>query len=291
MIKDQLTKIVMQESLVEKKSTRISIEQANISEINNIYLGTGVSTATDLSVGTPFDVLSMILLAEKVRRATNNETIYHNIADTHALTNKFPAEKVQAATLTQKNNISRITKSLGLENYEVILSSEFHNLKDYADIVSRLEVEAHEYVKYEVADIEFFRKTRNAGIKIGWAIKSDTQTKFDEVFFDKYYQQVFGNSIISIYSVSGKRLDDKAPNAAPYILTERELETRIQLSSNEDVEKKLANADCSPTTLKMMKNHLKSITRLYQELIEQLEGNIEEKTNYIIQKITGSKND
>ena len=283
-MKDKLMKIIMQESLINRKPTIESIKNSTIEENNkSIYLGTGLSSSKKVSIGTPFDLLSMILIANKVKNEIGSTTIYHNIADLHAATNNFTNKELEEALKKQEENITKITESLDIKEYKILKSSQFHETEEYQKIISKINIDKHKYVQKEIADIEYFRQQKKAGIKIGWSIKSNS-TSFDEVFFDKQYKEIFGNKIISIYTVPGKRLDDKAPNAAPYILTEDEINSRIIFKENEQVAKKLNENDCSKQTQKTVKKYLTAITRLYQETIEPLEGNLDNKISYIISK-------
>jgi hypothetical protein len=285
-MKDIIKKIIMQEKLIEKEPTLNSIGLYKKTNVNNIYLGTGLGNHQEMSIGFPIDLLSMILTAEKIRRITGGE-IYHNIADNHALTNDFDFEKIKILSEKNLNDLTRITKNLNLEKYNIFQSSKFHRSNEYNQILSGINIKEHAYVQKELADIEFFRQVHNTNIKIGWAIKGKDKTNYDEVFFDNIYTKTFGNQIISIYTTLGKRLEDRRPNAAPYILLENDLEKRIHFQQEKNTKEIIQDSNCNTTTKNIFKNYLKGLVRLYEQVIEPLNGSVEKKTDQIILKVRG----
>ncbi|MFH1840860.1 MAG: hypothetical protein ABH807_01770, partial [Candidatus Shapirobacteria bacterium] len=50
-----------------------------------IFFGTGLTTPKTITKGVPFDVLSMILGAELLKRQIKMKKVIHLIADTHAI--------------------------------------------------------------------------------------------------------------------------------------------------------------------------------------------------------------
>ena len=67
----------------------------------SIYYGTGLTTPKAPSIGLPFDVLILVLVAERMRTLLGLTEIHHHIADTHALTNSF-CTKEQVDAMAQE---------------------------------------------------------------------------------------------------------------------------------------------------------------------------------------------
>ncbi len=282
-------KMVQNEPLLEVKPSIEGIDQ-RLQEIErpSIYYGTGLCTPTDLSQELPFDILSMILLAEKLKKSLGLDQIYHHLADTHAKSNpQFNPQEIDSLANKTKEALLRITKNLELTGFNVILSSEFDNTQKYKQLLEKAETNEHEYVKREITDIEWYRQEKKAYIKLGWIIQAtETNLGFDERIFDREYRKVFDSGVSFLYLKAGRTLDKSRPKASPYIHIPGE--QRILLVKGEGVKEKLANAEkeFGEKNLGGARKYLISIVREYENLYGPL-GTIpiEDKISAIIERV------
>jgi hypothetical protein len=290
--KDLLTiykNIIQNESLVEVRPSVEGINPDSLTSDGSIYYGTGLCTARELSDALPFDVLGMVLVAEKIRRGTGMKTIYHHIADTHAKSNRlFKDEDVNYQAASVKRTLERMAKNLGIKNFEVLLASEFDNSEEYAEIYRNIKTDKHEYVRREVADIEWYRNYKRVNVKLGWIIQAtETDLGFDERVFDREYKTIVGEGLSFVYLKPGRTFDLSRPKVSPYIHVPGE--ARILLKANENVKAKIVETEerLGDKHLGGARRHLANIVRLYEKLFGSL-GNIpfEDKIQTIIDNIT-----
>jgi hypothetical protein len=76
-------------------ATKEGIKGVTLTKDGSIYFGTGLCSHTEMSHGVPCDILSMILNAASLKKKLGLKSIYHNLADSHALSNNFPFEEVK----------------------------------------------------------------------------------------------------------------------------------------------------------------------------------------------------
>lgn len=288
--KELLKNLVMQQSLIEKTATVSSIElMSDDVNVNNIFLGTGVSNPQELSQGLPFDFLMYPLVAAKIQKTLGECHIHHLIADSHAMLNNFSKREIRKVAINYRKIIEDIVGNLNVENYHIYLSSEVATDKNYLTLLEHIKDSnfANEYSRFEAADVEYFHLTRDALLKLGWKFKGES--KYDEVSFDTDYNKRFGNSVFSIYTTCGKRFDDKKPNAVPYTLYKAEMDLRIIINKDEDVLKKVTSQKCSIQTKQMLENHYKGLIRLFEDMYNKVPDNFKttwEKIQFINQFIT-----
>lgn len=285
-----LKRIIMQEPLIDRKSTLHSIEGIpdNIDNFN-IFFGTGISNPNGLSIGVPFDFLLYPLLAAKLQKKLTNCEIHHLIADNHALINNANKKDIRKLAASFRKSVEDIVNNLGIENYHIYLASEIATDTTYKKLFESLNVvnNENEYFRFEATDIEYFHRTRNVQLKLGWKFKGNGNR--DENIFDKTYTKNFGHGVFSVYTSSGKRFDDKKPNAVPYTLYQSEINNRIIIDKNEDVLQKVKSQNCSDQTINMLKKHYSAIVRLFCEVCRRVPdsfGTIWDKLQYINQFIT-----
>jgi tyrosyl-tRNA synthetase len=282
---DKVSAIVKNEYLIETKpSLQMLGKSLNSQEgkEKSIYYGTGIATPEALSIGLPFDILGIAFLNEKIRREAGFHKVYHHVADTHAKTNVWAkAEEVEKKGKEVQATLTKVFKNLGLDNFEVILSSSFDQKSDYEQLLEEFKTsDKHDYVKHEMADMEWYRREKNVVLKTGWIIQAkETRIGSDERLFDREYRKFKGEDSMSfIYVKAGKTLDPDRPKASPYIQIPGE--NRLLLEKNEDVRKKFEIAkDKTPSTI----NHIEEIIQLYEELFGSLgDLTIEEKVEAIL---------
>lgn len=285
-----LRKLLQNNALVEAipSVTGINPEAVEIPD-GTIYYGTGLSTSKELSVALPFDVLSMVLVAERIRRALGMAGVNHFIADTHAKSNNlFPDEVVDRRAKETREQLLRVFDNLGLGKFSVLLSSEMDETAEYQKIYNQIITDKHEYVRREVADIEWLRRFKNLTLKVGWIIQaSETNLGFDERVFDREYQVLMGKPMSFVYLKPGRTFDKSRPKVSPYIHISSE--TRLLLKPGENVKEKLAAAEqvWGDKHLGGVRGYFTDIVRDYEKLMGTL-GNIsaEEKIQAIIDKAT-----
>ncbi|HEY1064056.1 MAG TPA: hypothetical protein VGE30_02025 [Candidatus Saccharimonadales bacterium] len=267
---EKVVKLIRNDALIEgEPSLQFLNEDVFVEPGGSLYYGTGLTTPNAISVGLPFDTLGMMLTAEKVRRAGQFDKVYHHIADTHAKTNNWidhaavdhVAENVVATLDVVKQN-------LGLEGFVFVRSSSFDTSNEYNALVQAFDSsDEHEYVRREMADMEWYRTHADVRIKLGWIIQAkETEMGFDERRFDREYLRFHPGQMSFIYTKPGRTFDTSRPKASPYISVDGE--PRLLLAPNEDVAAKFASQN--DPGLGGAKKHLESIVRLYESLFGNL---------------------
>lgn len=287
----ELIKILNNSSLIEAEPS-IKGLTSNIDEHQggSIYYGTGLTTPRAMGVGLPFDVLGMILTAEQLRRAGQFEGIYHHIADTHAKTNDWidPNEVDQRAA-SVRSTLDKVAANLELPDFHVVLSSEFDSRPEYLGILASFEESPeHEYVKREMADMEWYKQQHGVALKLGWIIQAkETGLGFDERLFDREYLRLRGPELSFVYAKAGRTFDKSRPKASPYIQIAGE--RRLVIDPVEDAKLKIdeAIAALGDETLGGAIKHLNNIVRLYEKLYGNLgRVSLHEKLQTIIDRVT-----
>ncbi len=285
--------LIPNEGLIEQKPTlkATNLEALEAKPRGTIYYGTGLTTPKEISVGLPFDVLGMILVAERIKKTLGLKEIFHHVADTHAKTNEWiDSEEVDRRAKITKEMLLKVAKNLDLEGYNVVLSSEFDQTPEYNDLVEyfKKNSQEHEYVIREMADMEWYRTKHGTTVKMGWIIQaSETEAGFDERLFDKEYSRIKGDQLSFVYTKPGRTLDLSRPKVSPYIQIAGE--NRLLLEQGEDVLHKIEEAAerMKDPHLGGAKKHIGKIVRIYEKLYGSL-GKIplEEKIQTIIDKAT-----
>lgn len=234
----------------------------------SIYYGTGLTTSRAPSIGLPFDVLILILGAEKLRRQFGLDRIYHHIADTHALTNPFcTPEGVAVMAAEYRKVIGMIAKTANIP-IEVCLSSEFDRTPKYEEILGRVQTEKTEYVRRELTDMLWYRETHGVRLKLGWLLQAgESELGFDERLYDREFRVRCDEHMSFAYVVAGRTLDPKRMRASPYIAVPDE--RRILFKPGEDVRAKVDQAlpDWgADKTMGGLVRHLSGILRLWDRL-------------------------
>lgn len=234
----------------------------------SIYYGTGLTTSKAPSIGLPFDVLILILGAEKLRRQLGLTRIYHHIADTHALTNSFcTPEGVAAMAAEYREVVGKIAKAANIP-IEVRLSSEFDRTAEYEALLGRVVTDKAEYVRRELTDMLWYREKDGVRLKLGWLLQAgESELGFDERLYDREFRARCDEHMSFAYVVAGRTLDPKRMRASPYIAVADE--RRILFKPGEDVRAKVEQAlpDWgADKTMGGLVRHLSGILRLWDRL-------------------------
>ena len=152
----------------------------------SLFFGMGGGSKA-LCKGLPFDVLSMILTAEKIRKKLNIKKCRILLANKITYTNiprnkEFSVESIDKIMNAEKEILLLVLKKFNMENnWEVIMQTELEKyinpklLKEYNDIVKNADetdfVGGHHY-SIEMADIYSMVGTGSGGIKLGWFIRN-----------------------------------------------------------------------------------------------------------------------
>jgi hypothetical protein len=253
-----------------------------------IYYGTGLCTPKHLSRGFPFDLLSMLLVAEQIRRTLHLRQVIHLIADSHALnTRPDDGPAIAALAVQQRDFLQSLVKNLGFDSFDVLIASEFDHLPSYTRILDQVPADENEYIRREITDIEWLSRERGLCLKVGWIIQAkETSLGFDERVFHRRYLELVESPMSFVYAQAGRTLDKKRPKAAPYIVSNPE--KRVVLKGGEQVAVKLtqAESELSARQTARLREYYSAIVALFEQLVEPLNmiDLLEDKMQYIIQK-------
>lgn len=292
-----LMKLLSNSALIEAgPSKEFIVEDSFMEPGGSLYYGTGLTTPNAISRGLPFDLLGMMLSAEQIRRSAGLERIYHHVADTHAKTNEWIShDEVDDIAKRTVETVETIKKGLGLTALEVVLSSSFDETAEYGAMVEGYDAsEEHEYVRREMADMQWYKEKYDVRMKLGWIIQAkETDLGFDERRFDREFLKFHPRELSFIYTKPGRTFDPSRPKASPYITIENE--DRLVLSPDTDVRQVFQQANNGDPNLGGAKKHIQSIVRLYEDIygnlgkIEKGGLQLEDKVEAIINHCFGGK--
>jgi hypothetical protein len=291
--RQEIENVIKNEALIEMQPSLEGMsDNINLVEGGAIYYGTGVSTPKYLSVGLPFDVLGMIMIAEKIKRKAGLKDIYHHIADTHAKTNDWAdPDAIDKRAASVREVLTQVAANLKLEGFHIMLSSEFDNMPEYQELLAHFQSsDKHDYVKHEMADMEWYRTHHNVAVKAGWIIQAtETNLGADERLFDREYKTFMGDRLSFLYTKPGRTFDISRPKASPYIQIPGE--NRLLLDPNENARAKIEESVQRTGDFELggARKHIKSIVRLYESLFGQLDRGLEleDKVQAILNKSFG----
>ncbi len=279
---------IKKESLLHDEPTfkRMSIEQITSKLRGSMYYGVGLTTRTEKSIGMPFDILIMILVAELLRRELDLTRIYHHIADTHALTNKHMSENVvHILSKDHEDIISSIVSILKIPLRPIKASTFDSNLK-YKEILDKIKTDKGEYAQRELADILWYRSRYNLRLKLGWLIQARTKKYgFDERMFDDEFLKLIDDRMSFAYTISGKTLDSNRPNVPPYIAIAKE--NRIMIDDDKSVKQRF-DQNTNKDMDRNMRIHLERILKLWDQICPEKiadGGDVIERTQAVINLI------
>lgn len=248
-----------------------------------------------LCKGLPFDVLSMILSAEKIRRTLNIKKCIILLANRITYTNisrnkEFSVDSIDKIMYAEKEILLHVLKKFNIEkNWEVIMQTELDKyinpnlMKEYNNIVNAADetdfVGGHHY-SIEMADIYSMVGTKSGGIKLGWFIRNvDTINGgyiMDEQPFHARYVMLMAklgikNKTSLAYVNAGAKLfpgpTGQLEKESPYICYKQS--NRLLLSPFEKpIEKlKLATENGGGFQYKYYRQYISGIIDLFERLI------------------------
>lgn len=263
-----------------------------------VYVGFGVAGRKGISVAVPVDMLALIVVAIEAYRAVMADGITFLIADTHARrTGDYDARTIARAAHRRRHIIHRACEALGVPYPHVFLASQIENDPLYVALVKEATLLAKgdgEYFVRESADIEFFRRAGDVGMKVGWTLASSSKSvgRFDEQAFDRFYLEMFpgGGQMRFVYASPGRTLDPTKPKAAPYL--DFENDARVLIDGGEDVRGKLDGC-AHESTRKAALDYYGAIVESWEELAgSPLDGDtVIEKVENLIRTVTAGMED
>ena len=239
---------------------------------NSLYFGIGLANGHGASQDLPIDVLSMILVAERLGVERKKVIV---IADIHSRLNRRKAVNPEAfdkdlkyLTTHYKERFNRVVDNLGFGGWKIILAS---TLFDYSALFHQAhqnqECRERLYTEMELQDIDFLRTQAKVNLKIGWAF--DSSGNLDEAHFDRLHKQEHPESDMSfIYVKPGITFNPMKMRMSPYFCDDKN--ARIGLLWHDNVEKKFARARerWGEQGISAYRNYLKSLVRLFDSVVE-----------------------
>lgn len=287
----ELDWIIEQDHLIERVPSKLGLKEVCVTPENcGLYFGMGGGNKM-LNKGLPLDVLSMVLIGEKTRRAMKTKASIL-IANEITKTNPFGEERIERVMSTEQEVMSALVEVFGFDRWNVVnqttlfMDSKHRQFVHFANqrlplIYEKLFGKKTNHVYHfaiEMADIHHF--VGKGGIKLGWYLPPSLNSPhpMDEVKFDKQYELLVPDSHVSyLYVKGGITLvpDEKGmlQRSVPYISYDNK--SRILLSPDENVETKWENAEtawkktASGHMGPAIKRHYSSIVRLYADLVDE----------------------
>lgn len=279
-----LNKLIQMQPLLEVNASKEGIADIELHKGDSIYFGTGICSHKEISSGTPFDLLSMVLTAASLRKKLGLKDIYHNIADSNAVTNNFLPEAIDSMTRHYEDTVRKITEKLGIADYNVVRASVFNADSAYKQILAELErneglSKLHRYALQEIADIEFFRR-KGATLKVGWTM-SIKNSQYDESFYDLNFKKYVNGKVGFIYITPGRSFDKSKPRVAPYV--DFNPPQRIMIPDDMASLKLDAAQAALGEGLQGIEKYYKNILRLWREFDDRLPtGSVKEGVLYVL---------
>lgn len=275
---------ILQESLILTHPSRTGVRQLE-RRPEAVFVGIGLCSRSALSVGTPLDVLGLLLPAALIRRAVGADKLVVLIADTHAMSNGFASGVVADVAARTRRTLTAVGRGLGIDGLELVMASEMTRSPGYADILADVEARSQPgrctYVKRQVADVGYMQWRYGSIIKVGWALgRQPGGVAFaDEREFDREAQAQLGAGLGFVYCRPGRTFDMRCPKAPPYVATR--LQARICLEQQYEPAYSIESARMAgrPEVVNGCINHLKSVASAYSKHWTRLHGRIEHRLN------------
>ncbi len=254
--REEFEKFILQEPLVLKESAETT---KGMAVPVALYFGIGLCNTHSLTQGMPADILGMMLASERI-----GSPKHILVADTHAKCNGFVEAEIDRIAHQQEETLYRICENLHLTNWNIRLASSIDMTQSYQEILDTISAE-NDYIRREIADIEWFRTNEGVRLKVGWKVNGNRDAS--ETFFDKKYMELMSGDMSFLYTEPGRTFNPKRPRAAPYFCDDRS--SRIIIEHGEDVRKKFeyAREHFGDSGIKCYRNFLKDLARLYNKTI------------------------
>ncbi len=245
----------------------------------SIFVGIGIVSSKDISVAIPFDILGLLFEAELLRKQFDLNNVIVLIADNHAKSNKmFSDKQIDNITIKTFDILSKVIEKFKLSNFKLLKASE-------EDIPHSIPNFTNQYLNMEIADLQWFSKTENICLKLGWTMEKNNRVNgHDERFFDQEIKK-FCPDLSFVHLKPGRTFNKNRQRVSPYLSIAGE--SRILLEKGENVQEKIDDAmkNWPDPNLGGAIRHLANIVRAF----EKLNGNLlnmtlEEKVQFILNK-------
>lgn len=275
-----LDAVISSNELFVPQLTRYGLEYSSQAP-RAVYMGIGLCTRDQMTTGLPIDVLGMLIPAEKLRAAIGAEHLVVLIADSHALSNGFPASKVAQAAQTINRVLLRIRAQRKLHHLRIVRASELQKEAGYQSILevvrNRAQNKGNEYIYRQTTDVAFLDQELGGLLKLGWTVdvKGASGGGYgDEVSFDRAVELLTEQRPCFAYVRCGRALDDRRPKVSPYIGTDRG--RRIVIDRHESVADKLLRARhlASSRNTSAFREHLNYIANAWGAKGDNLETRV-----------------
>ena len=235
------------------------------SPTDSLFLGIGICSPSDLSMGLPFDALGYLAFAETVRRHFKLRSLVVHIADSHALSNSWAhPEAVYRLGMQVSEAVTAVGQVLGVRELVVTMGSDLEKEDEYQQIVSTIPPNIDKpYYRRELADIKWHFEKFNTSTKVGWTVGGGRR---DETSFDAAYRSIFSDDLATIYCVPGRNDDKSRPRVCPYTLLPGQHRLPLIVSDRGRLEMPLSSSALQ---------HLRSVCDLAEDLAGLNKGDLD----------------
>ena len=292
---EKYDKIVKSSRTLEHNLSELRINPYTEFEKNPpLFFGMGGGSKA-LCKGLPFDVLTMILTGEDIRRKMNlgkcrillaNRITYTNIPRN----SEFSKESIDKVMAAERDIINLVLKKFGFDKYwEAFLQTDIEDIigeeakQQYEELIKKGDkskiVGGHHYA-IEMADIYSLVGRDTGGIKLGWFIRNLDKVNGGYIMDEQPFHVRFAlflatlnltNKVTLAYANAGARLypgpTGELEKESPYICYQPE--NRLLLSPLENAVDKLKKATIAGGAFqyKYYRNFINGIIDLFENLV------------------------
>lgn len=272
-----------------------------------LFFGMG-GGSKELCKGLPFDVLSMLLTGEKLKRELKLSECRILLANTNIPKNpEFSEIAIDNIMKGERDLLQLVINKFGFQNWKIFLQTDLEEIvgnrikNDYEKLIQVADkanlVGGHHY-SIEMADIWSLVGQEIGGIKLGWFIRNLDDENGGYIMDEQPFHARFNlfmalqnlkNNVALAYANAGARLYPGPTGAlekeSPYICYQPE--NRLLLSPFEQPIKKLEEATLAGGgfQFKYYRNLMSGIIDLFEELV--FNDGDKEKNNKIAVKKSG----
>jgi hypothetical protein len=286
--RDRLEQAVLQEPLLFTQPSLAALSDADRRTAPNaVMVGIGLCTPDALTTAMPFDVLGLLLPAERIRRALDATTVVALVADTHAHVTGFEPSAIECRARAAVHALIRLRARLDLQAMCVVRASRLHATTRYREwlrtVQARAGTDVSSYLVRQVADVACLDDRLGGIVKLGWMVGRDRDDAIgDEAAFDRWVGPWSRRRPLFAYARAGRTLDPTRLKAPPYI--ELDPGRRVTLAPGERVADKLAAA----TDLEArngVENHLRAIGNTFARTVAPVPGPAAARAQRILDRL------
>ncbi|MGB5284355.1 MAG: hypothetical protein WBN29_07575 [Polyangiales bacterium] len=269
---ERLASLANRQELFARRQYEPVISNKALESTTSTWFGVGVA-ADDASCGLPVDVLILVFAQEMVRRELGLAKSSILIADSNACNAGVPRLDVHRAASLAQAPLEALVERFGFP-VDIRRSSSLAPAAEVERKQEALEID-NGYVAQQLVQTEIMR-SRGAAVKVGWALSACT---YDETYFDRLYQNRFGDQVTFAYTIGGRTLNAQRPRACPYLC--RAPEDRLLLGTKENAVRKLYSDAASPA-VRGYRRLIGKLARAYQHLTGDDPGTPESFLQFVV---------